>query len=392
LAPDCWRHICKRTHFRVRRPECLFVIVLSVIVAASTTVLANDKKEKSTHEDLIAEERPEETVGRYMYWEDGIRLTGRHLKYTLKIGSKIYYDLGNIEAGEELQEGFPDLQGFHGGFRKFNVALLGRLSDLLEFKIEFDLANAKDIKDNWLRITKGSVLPLFTFGHMKEPFSMDEFVSSNYRSAMEQALPTKAFAPGRSIGVTSNGTFVKGRLTWAAGAYFNTGSFDTVGEAKDAISNHNGWNLTGRVTGLPAYKKESRNLVHLGLSFSHSERDESAKDHSAQFWTRPESRLTDDRIVNTKTAFNKRKELLGLEVAWKRGPFMLAGEYMHVWVDAVESLDFNGWYVTGSWILTGESRTYNRSGGVFAEVRPEENFNPGRGGGVPWRQFFAIQS
>ena len=208
----------------------------------------------------------EDTVGNYIYWDDGIGLTGPEHHFDLKIGGKVNYDLGYINADEELQAAFPDFDGFHNDFRRLSVSFFGHAWDILEFKFEIDFANVRDIKDQWIRFTKGPILPQFTFGYMKEPFSLDMLTSSNYLTFMEPTLPTRSFAPFRNIGVTANGTWKENQMTWAGGIFLNTGSYSDAGEAQDQISDANGFDLAGRITGLPVYRDEGRELVHLGLS------------------------------------------------------------------------------------------------------------------------------
>jgi len=341
---------------------------------------ASEQERELVDEKPVVEEQQEETVGRYVYWDDGLQLTGRKSRWDLKVGGKMNYDLGYSDAGEEIEEAFPDFEGFHSDFRRLSVSFFGHLINVFEFKLEIDFANVKDIKDNWVRIMKGPVLPYFTIGNVDEPFSMNNLESSSYMTFMEPALPTSAFSPGRNIGVTANGSTFVERMTLAGGIFLNTGSFSTVGEATDQIENANGLDLTGRLTWLPRYDEEDRELVHLGLSFSHRVRDAEEDDPSADFRSRPESRLTDDYLVETGSFLNRRQEVAGIEAAWRNGPLSLQGEYFHVFVDADENVAFNGWYVSGSWVLTGESRAYSRSGGLFAGIRPQRTFQPAKGG------------
>lgn len=36
--------------------------------------------------------------------------------------------------------------------------------------------------------------------------------------------------------------------------------------------------------------------------------------------------------------------------------------------------DFNGWYVFGSWFVTGEHRRYNAKKGTFKQIRPKSKY------------------
>lgn len=321
-----------------------------------------------------------DTVGRYVYWDDGISLTGPAHHVDLKIGGKINYDLGFINADDELQEDFPDFDGFHNDFRRLNVSFFGDAWDMVEFKLEIDFANVKDIKDQWIRFTKGTILPHFTFGHIKEPFSLDMLTSSNYLTFMEPTLPTKAFTPYRNFGITAHGAWKEEKVTWAGGVFLNTGSYSDVGDASDELSDANGYDLAGRITGLPIFRNEGRDMVHLGLSYLYRIRNDDVDDPTTEFRTRPESRLTDDRLVDTSLISDRGQHLISLEAAWMSGPVSIQGEYFHDLVDSESTLNFNGWYIQGSWFLTGEAREYRTSAGVFAGISPQKEFCLGESG------------
>ena len=327
---------------------------------------------------LSGETAPKESrhhIGSYAYGEDGIRLTTPKGKFTLKIGGKVNYDFGEIDADAELREAFPGLDGSHSGFRRLSVAFLGRWEGHFEFKTEIDFAEIEDVKDNWVRFLRGPVLPYFTLGHIKEPFSLEMLTGGNTTTFMEVSLPTRTFGPFRNIGVTSHGTWKGERMTWAAGLFYNTGSLSEPGQGTDRISDANGFDLTGRVTWVPVFKKDERKLAHLGLSYSHRFRDVEVDDPDQQLRTRPESRLTDDRLVDSGRFSGGDADVVVLEAAAAQGPFSLQAEYFHLFQNVGETLDFNGWYLFGSWILTGESRRYNTAGGVFTGVRPKKNLS-----------------
>ena len=64
---------------------------------------------------------------------------------------------------------------------------------------------------------------------------------------------------------------------------------------------------------------------------------------------------------------------LGLEAALVEGPFSLLGELIHTRVErdtGNPGLDFDGWYLYGTWMQTGESRPYSASDRSFDPVLP----------------------
>ncbi|MBL7217436.1 MAG: hypothetical protein ISS62_07075 [Desulfobacteraceae bacterium] len=170
------------------------------------------------------------------------------------------------------------------------------------------------------------------------------------------------------------------KMTWGLGAFVNTGSFSDVGDSLDRISEANGWNITTRITGLPWYEDSGKKLLHLGLSYTHKFR--SMEDDGAEFRSRPESRLTNVRLVNTGEFSTKGMDVINPEMAVVAGPFSLQGEYFHLFADSNESGDpkFWGFYLYGSYFITGEHRNYDRSTGVFSAIEPNREFDFFEGG------------
>jgi len=67
------------------------------------------------------------------------------------------------------------------------------------------------------------------------------------------------------------------------------------------------------------------------------------------------------------------------------GPFSVQGEYMMADVDGKDgssSPTFDGFYIQGSYFLTGEHRKYSTSNGAFNRGKPKENFAFGKGPGA----------
>jgi len=95
---------------------------------------------------------------------------------------------------------------------------------------------------------------------------------------------------------------------------------------------------------------------------------------------RGEVRNTNVRIVNYSAGGSvfavDNMTQYGLEFAGVYGPFSLQGEYALRDIDAVDSLNdvvHEGYYVTASYFLTGESRVYKKRGVFQSPIPISEN-------------------
>jgi phosphate-selective porin OprO/OprP len=322
--------------------------------------------------------------GLHTYWKEGFHIDGPHDRLKFKIGGSMMVDGGSVHVDHQLKEAFPGLEGPAANLRRLRVNILTTIYDVLDFKLDVDFANIREIKDNWIGLKKKiPVLGYIKFGHMKEPFSLEELTSGTNITFMERSLPTLVFAPGRNIGLMFNNTAFDERMTWAVGSFRNTGSFSKLGEGIDRLNDTNGYNLSARVTGLPRYEDGGKKLLHLGLSYSHGVRDKSTE---VKLRARPESYLKDDRLVDTGNLLMNRVDLINTEFAMVLGPFSLQGEYYHAFTGASEvgNLRFWGGYLQASYFLTGEHRSYDAANGVFSRIKPKNDFHPLKGKWGAW--------
>jgi len=325
-------------------------------------------------------------IGYHIFWSDGLHLNSREKNFRLLFNAAIIADGGTIEADDVLDRAFPDLEGSDAYLRRLDLNLLMNLYDSFEARLVIDFANVQEIKDNWFRFINRPILEKFKFGHFKEPFSLEELNSIRRRTFMEPSLPTRAFTPGRNIGVSYLDAAADDRKTWSFGAFLKTGSFSDFGEAKDKISEALGFDLTGRFTMLPWYEDFGRRLFHVGFGYSHFFGDDSKSEPNMRFRSRPETRLTDDRLVDTGDLFGKGANSFNVELASILGPLSFQGEFFSTFTDIDKASDphFWGFYAYGSYFLTGENRNYNVTNGVFGELRPNDSFHLRKGGKGAW--------
>ena len=215
-------------------------------------------------------------------------------------------------------------------------------------KVVYDFASGGSLKDSYLRYS-GWTFATFIVGQYKVPFGLEQLSSTNDLTFIERSLASEAFNLSRRKGIGFETH--SGHHTFSAMRF--TSSIDGGG----------GQGVAARFTYAPVDDDET--VVHFGLAAT-AERPTG----SVNLGARPESLATDPRLVKTGNLRGfTRVSQLGVETAWKDGPLSLQAEWMDSYLSpgpGAPDANFNGWYIAGSWILTGESRDYRE--GVFKDI------------------------
>ena len=310
------------------------------------------------------------------FWDKGLKFATADGDFKMAIGGRVQYDLGWISQDEDSRKAFGDLPD-GTEFRRLRLEATGDIYRNGFFKIQMDFAGGSaNLKDAYVGI-KG--VPLFgslVAGHMYEPFCLDTQTSSKYIEFMERSLIHEAFSPDRQDGIAFFNTALNDRLYYKAGLFRTSDDFGVL--QSDA-----GYSMTGRVVGVPWNEDGGARFAHVGLSGSHR----GMKDgNTLQYRTRPEWHLSTKRFVDTGAMKNvDSADLLGLEGSLVLGPFALQGEYIAAMTTAGaggEDHTFDGFYVQGSYWLTGEHRNFKIAEGVYDRVTPKKNF--GKDGWGAW--------
>jgi phosphate-selective porin OprO/OprP len=213
-------------------------------------------------------------------------------------------------------------------------------------------------------------------GHMKEPFSLEQQMSSNYYTFMERSLGD-VFAPARNVGILAYNPVLDRRLLWQVGV------FERTNRSGFSFDHDRDWRVTARLVAVPLYEDEGERVVHLGLAYSHRFQD---RDLMQQFAQRPEARLAPHFADTGLTIPAINMDILVSEAAVVWGAASIQGSYSHAFVDAYEggNLDFWGANVQASFFLTGEHRNYLVGKGKFGRVTPRARFNLAAGDWGAW--------
>ena len=304
------------------------------------------------------------------YWQDGLKFESADGAVKMQAGTLIQADAAFVSRPG------GGAGGWAGGteFRRARLSLAGQVRDRVDFKAEYDFGNGDGtarVKDVYVGLVNLPAVGSVRLGHFKEPFSLETLTSDSWITFMERPLAVNAFSPDRNMGLMLQNSAFGDRMTWAAGLFHDTDDF-----GKGLCQN---LAFTTRVTGLPWQKGDAR-LLHLGVGFSHR-----ALPGTVTFASTPEAHLA-PKCAATPAIAAKSDDLLGAEAALLLGRGSLQSEYVNALVHtkAAGSPGFFGYYVTGSYFLTGDHRVYRRSNAVFDRVRPAHNFRDGKGGWGAW--------
>ncbi|NGP54414.1 porin [Thioalkalivibrio sp. XN8] len=280
--------------------------------------------------------------------EDGAKVAWDDDRY-LRLGARIHYDLARFSDDVTLLEDDQD-------FRRARLILRAGYDDW-QFRADYDLG----LVDGWrsLYVRYGGWQRVrVTAGNQVAPFSLDELSSSNDLAFLERSLAS-ALSPAMLTGVAAR--------TWGKNWSATAGVFgDELSDLDRRTAD--GTSVIGRFTYAPIRKR--RQVLHFGLAHEYRSIDSNAE---VRIRARPESRLTDERLVDTGgIAGVDSLSTTGLELMAILDNVRLQTEYMLMSLDGGPSdADFSGGYVQASWLATGERYRYSRSRGVPTAVRPK---------------------
>jgi phosphate-selective porin OprO and OprP len=201
-----------------------------------------------------------------------------------------------------------------------------------------------------------------TIGKQKEPFVYEMVGDAANLPQQERVL--SPFFTSRNIGIRYQDNYLKDRMSFSVGVYNDWFRSNRSFE-------ESGTQVSGRLTGLPIESKDGREFLHLGVAFRHLGADEG----QLRYKGRPESNVTDN-YVDTDTIPGRYARQLALEGLYNTGPFSVLAEYAQAWVASTVTGNptFNGFYVTGSYVLTGENRPYDKKVGYARRIIPRSRW------------------
>lgn len=307
---------------------------------------------------------------------------GRH---RFRFRGRLQFDMARADFGDGIATVANQSGGFseYGTiFRRARLGALGYMYDNWEWQLEADFAELSDIELANAYIAYLTPRGRIVTGNFKEPFGLEYATSSRRITFLERAAASDAYKVDRQLGVM----YETIRPDWYAA--FGAFGGDAYSINRDV---EEGWSLAGRFG--YALHHSGTDFVHLGAAVNHRWNgivNNGGARFPVRLRTREGTRVIDARLIG-------REDLMGVEQYTRAGLEFAAGfdswsvqaEYIRVDLDidpavvpGTTSVTQDGWYVQGSWFLTGEQRVYRPASANFGRIVPANNFEWGKGTGA----------
>jgi phosphate-selective porin OprO/OprP len=283
-------------------------------------------------------------------------------------------------AARDFSEGFL--------LRRARMGVDGTVGRNFTYRLLFDFGGSGTegparVNDAWIGYT-GLAPFTFQLGAFSPPANMDDSTSAEdlvflERSSAGEISRALAAADARfGLGVKAGGPRWMGALTLTS---------RTIGEAEAFDSQ---LAAVARVGFLVATGDDYN--VHVGASGTYvfappDQGPGAAPRHPLRFRDRPEIRVDGTRLIDTGGIDADHASVFAGEFGANWRNLYVQGE--HFWFDVARRAPttlpdpaFAGYYMQGSWILTGESRRYNAAAGSFQNPRPRAPFTREGGAGA----------
>jgi phosphate-selective porin OprO/OprP len=311
----------------------------------------------------------------------------------------------SVNSQLPLQTGVgPGIGNLQDGYflRRARFIADGSIFKNIDFKVEFDFENYNSIAfdESFVGVRNLPYVGMVRFGQTHVPFGLEAYTSSRFLPQLERSPLFDAFYQEFAPGLFTNTTFLDDRITMQHMFHridnfqqFNGASF---GDGKYAYS--------GRVSGLPVYENDGRDLLHLGVAYQWRKGSAPLDFNGGttvsvphgptdliRFRARPGLRDAvglqgdNNRVVDTGNIIADHIQSVNGEFLWYRGPLWVQSEVNYSRVNNAlfpaaragsprGDLGFWGYYVQAGCFLTGESRGYDKPMGKYGRVVPRTNF------------------
>lgn len=290
-------------------------------------------------------------------------------------------------------------------FRRARLGIDGTVFGDFDYRVLLDFGgsgveNAGQIYETWVQYN-GLKPAHVRIGAFSPSIGLDDQASTNGMPFIERSGPEDT-ARNLAAGDTriaaqvfgyGDHWFASGAVTGRTVGVINTG---TASATAPTYGDQLGF--VGRVAGTPLSGKDW--LVHVGVHGSYVARPANTAGptgangntpvtaQTIAFNDTPELRVDGTKLVDTGKIDAKNANTAGLEFAAQYSNLLLQSEYEYFNINrndpGLSSPHFSGFYVSGTWVLTGEARKYNTATAAFDAPPVAHPFSLKDGGWGAW--------
>jgi phosphate-selective porin OprO/OprP len=328
-------------------------------------------------------------------------------RFTANIRAIVMFDAGKYFQKSNLPSNVVGRDLNDGtNFRRARFGIDGKIFKDFDYALIYEFGgsggeDAGHIQEAWVQYT--ALKPWrVRLGAFEPNIGLAAAVSTSQMPVMERPAPAEiarnvAAGDSRSaLQFTGNGMFGQGDSGLATRWFLSTavtgntvGTINSTGGATAQPSDEQqAW--IGRLALAPFSSTDWQ--AHFGVNAQYVFHPNDAglganPRYPLQLRDRPELRLDATRLIDTGAIDARHITVLGGEAGVTMQNFLLEGEYFHFDIDrrvtaaqtSFSNPKFNGWYVQGAWVLTGENRPYNPAEARFDAPKMNYNFNPSAG-------------
>ena len=278
-------------------------------------------------------------------------------------------------------------------FRRARIGVEGKAFKDFDYSLIYEFGGSGSeeggrVQDLWVQYS--GIKPFrFRVGAFALPTGLEDASSTNSSLFLERGSAAEIVrAIGGGDGRSAAAIYANGEHWFASGAI--TGQ--TVGNLSATNPFDEQLAFVGRLAATPLRGYDW--LVHVGvnstvvLTPADNGPDATSARYGLRLRDRPEIRVDGTRLIDTGNIDADGLTTYGLELAAQRKNLYIQAEYENIRIDrrlsALSNPEFSGWYVQGSWVLTGEARRYNSQNAGFDGPKIDKPFDPKKGQWGAW--------
>jgi phosphate-selective porin len=239
------------------------------------------------------------------------------------------------------------------------IGIRGSAGSALAFEVEAEVAARNPWRDVYVAYRRSTALRAQA-GQFKLPFSLDKSTSATKLDFVYRSRAAEVLAPRRDRGVMVRGRVWHRRVGYEVGVF---GGGASIAEAERGVARHAGRTMAVRVSTTPFAK--AKGTISGLLADLHGGFAVTSGPVRADAGALRGRMVFGEEFFPASFAVEGRRRRSAAEARWRVGPASVTAEYIRMAEERrgqsvtggdLAPLVGAGWYVSGTWALTGEDK------------------------------------